>query len=61
MMMMMISRKDFEIIELTMEMLCKRKVKIKSDTSNKWGNWKHLKIIQKIPEQQTWKVHQGIT
>ena len=26
-----------------------------SDTSNIRGNWNHLKIIQKIPEQQTGK------
>ena len=26
-----------------------------SDTSNKRGNWNHLKIIQTIPEQQTGK------
>jgi hypothetical protein len=27
--------------------------KIKCDTSNNGGNWNHLKIIQKIPEQRT--------
>jgi hypothetical protein len=27
----------------------------KTDTSNKKGSWKHLKIIQKMPEQNTWK------
>jgi hypothetical protein len=27
--------------------------KNKSDASNNWGNWNHLKIIQKIPEQHT--------
>ena len=29
--------------------------KNKSDTSNNRGNWNHLKIIQKIPEQHTTK------
>jgi hypothetical protein len=29
--------------------------KNKSDTSNKWGNWNHLKIIQKILEPHTAK------
>jgi hypothetical protein len=28
--------------------------KNKSDTSNNRGNWNHLKIIHKIPEQHTW-------
>jgi hypothetical protein len=27
----------------------------KSDTSNNGNNWNHLKIIQKIPEQQAMK------
>ena len=29
--------------------------KNKSDTNNNKGNWNHLKIIQKIPEQNTGK------
>jgi hypothetical protein len=34
----------------------------KSDTSNNKGNWNHLKIIQKIPEQHTGKArNQGTT
>jgi hypothetical protein len=36
--------------------------KNQSDTNNDRGNWNHLTIIQKIPEQQTWKAqHQGTT
>jgi hypothetical protein len=33
-------------------------VKKKSGTSNNGGKSNHLKIIQKIPEQHTWKAHQ---
>ena len=33
------------------------KHKNKCDTSNSRGKWNHLKIIQKIPEQHTWKAH----
>ena len=29
--------------------------KKKSDTSNNTGNWNDVKVIQKIPEQLTWK------
>ena len=33
-----------------------------SDISNNRGNWKHLKIIQRVPEQRTWKArYQGTT
>ena len=32
------------------------KCKSKSNNSNKRGNWNHLKIIQKVPEQHTRKV-----
>ena len=36
--------------------------KSRSDTSNNRGNWNHLKIIQKIPEQHTGRSpHQGTT
>jgi hypothetical protein len=36
--------------------------KNKSDTSNNKGHWKHLKIIQEIPEQHTGKAqYQGTT
>jgi len=36
--------------------------KIKSDTSNNWGKWNQLKIIQKILEHYTGKIwNQGIT
>ena len=31
------------------------KCKKKHDTSNSMGNWKHLRIIQKTPEQHTEK------
>jgi hypothetical protein len=30
-------------------------VKAESDTSNKWGNWNHLRINHTIPEQYTGK------
>jgi hypothetical protein len=34
----------------------------KSDTSNDKGNWNHVKIIQKMPEQHTVKAwYQGTT
>jgi hypothetical protein len=37
-------------------------VKNESDTSNNRGKWKHLKIIQTIPEQHTEKAqNQGTT
>ena len=29
--------------------------KNKSDNSNNKGNWNRLRIIEKIPEQHTWK------
>ena len=35
---------------------------LESDTINKRGNWNHLRIIQTITEQHTWKArHQGTT
>jgi hypothetical protein len=34
--------------------------KNKSDTRNNKGNWNHLRVIQKMPEQRTGKArHQG--
>ena len=33
----------------------------KSDTSNNKGNWNHLQIIQKVPEQHTWKLRHQVT
>jgi hypothetical protein len=35
--------------------------KNKCDTSNNRGDWKHLKIIQKIPEQRTGKARNEVT
>ena len=35
--------------------------KNKSDTSNNRGNWNHLKIIRKIPEQHTGKARSQVT
>ena len=33
----------------------------KNDTGNNRGEWNHLKIIQRAPEQHTWKARvQGI-
>ena len=37
-------------------------VQSKTDTSSNIGNWNHLQIIQKIPDQQTGKArNQGTT
>ena len=35
--------------------------KNKSDTSNNRRKWVHLKIIQKIPDQHTWKAGRKAT
>jgi hypothetical protein len=35
--------------------------KNKCDTNNNRGNWNHLKIIQKIPEQRTGKARNEVT
>ena len=35
--------------------------KNRDDTSNNRSNWDHLKIIQKISEQHTWKAWDHIT
>ena len=37
------------------------KKKKKSYTSYNRDNYKCLKIVQKIPQQDTWKAHQGTT
>jgi hypothetical protein len=42
--------------DLTIEIQHYVRCKNKSDTSNNRANWKHLKIIQKIPGQHTGKV-----
>jgi hypothetical protein len=53
-----VSKKEADKIlgykDLTIEIQCMWNVKT-SDTSNNRGNWNHLKIIQKIPEQRTGK------
>ena len=56
------ARKYFKICRTynrnTVHVECKKK----SDISNNRGNWNHLKIVQKMPEQHTVKVrHQGTT
>jgi hypothetical protein len=44
--------------EIQLHVECKNK----SDTTNNRGNWNHLKIIQKIPEQHNGKLqNQGAT
>jgi hypothetical protein len=48
--------------DLTTEIQRKCNVKTKAITSNNIGSWNHLKIIQKIPHQQTGKArNQGTT
>jgi hypothetical protein len=39
--------------DLKTEKTARLELKNKSDTRNKRGNWNHLKIIQKKPEQHT--------
>jgi hypothetical protein len=59
-------KKDAEKIpkykDLTIQNTAHVECKNKCDTSNNRGNWNHLKIIQKIPEQHTVKARsQGAT
>ena len=50
--------RKYKDLTLETERMCKNKC----DTSNNRGNWNHLKIIQKIPEQHSRKArNQGTT
>jgi len=37
------------------------KCKSKRDSGDNKGNWKNIKIIQKVPEQHSWKARNQVT